>query len=436
MLELPRRWTKLRPHLLQSAYFRSPCRFNVNPSGRRSGKTELAKRKLVRCAIRGTNFPRPQFGASAPTRDQAKRIYWQDLKDLSPPELVADISEGSMTITFKIGSELHVVGMDKPERVEGQPWDGFVLDEYGNMKADAWDEHLRPALSDRKGWADFIGVPEGKQNHYYKLSEEARKEYAELGLNAEWGYFHWPSADILDPAEIEAARRKMHPLVFEQEYGGAFVSFSGIELFEEEKMLVDGQPIEMPSHCDGVFAIIDSATKTGPKNDGTGCGFFAKSKHGGWPLVILDWDYQQIQGALLETWLPTVFQRLEHYAKLCGARYGSLGAFIEDKDSGQILLQQAINHNWPAQAIESELTSIGKDARALAASGHHYCGEVKMTRVAHEKIVMFKGEAANHYLKQVTSFRVGDPDAASRADDLLDVHSYGISAALGNSEGF
>jgi hypothetical protein len=56
--------------------------------------------------------------------------------------------------------------------------------------------------------------------------------------------------------------------------------------------------------------------------------------HGGIPLLILDWDIVQIEGALLETWLPTVFRRLEELARLCGARHGPLGAWIEDKNSG------------------------------------------------------------------------------------------------------
>ena len=64
------------------------------------------------------------------------------------------------------GAQIWVVGLDRPERIEGSPWDGGVLDEYGNMRANAWPEHIRPALSDRAGWCDFTGVPEGR-NHYY-----------------------------------------------------------------------------------------------------------------------------------------------------------------------------------------------------------------------------------------------------------------------------
>ena len=77
-------------------------------------------------------------------------------------------SEGQLSITPANGAEISVVGLDAPERIEGRSINGAVLDEYGNMKPSVWGEHLRPALSDRLGWCDFIGVPEGR-NHYYDL---------------------------------------------------------------------------------------------------------------------------------------------------------------------------------------------------------------------------------------------------------------------------
>jgi hypothetical protein len=41
---------------------------------------------------------------------------------------------------------------------------------------------------------------------------------------------------------------------------------------------------------------------------------------------------------LAEIWLPKVFATLEEPARLCHARNGSIGAFIEDKNSGTLLL--------------------------------------------------------------------------------------------------
>ena len=237
---------------------------------------------------------------------------------------------------------------------------------------------------------------------------------------------------------FEKLRAEKHPLVFAQEYGAEFVDWSGVAFFEREKLLVDGEPAPYPSNCDGVFAIIDSATKTGKANDGTGVGYFAVNKSNPRaPLVLLDWDIVQISGDLLITWLPGVLSRLEVLARETGARAGSLGAMIEDKDSGQILLQAAQRKDppLPAMAIESTLTAIGKDERAIKASGHVYPGKVKFSRHAWEKVTTYKEVTRNHMLAQVLGFRVGDKDAAKRADDLLDVFTYGVCVALGDADG-
>ena len=231
----------LRYHPEQARLWTSAARFNVVPAGRRSGKTEIVgKRKIILRALRGTSFPDARFFVGAPTRDQAKRIYWGDLKKLAPQHLLAKPpSETELKLTFINGSEVHVLGMDKPERVEGTPWDGGVLDEYGNMKMQTWPEHVRPALSDRLGWCDFIGVPEGR-NHYYKLYNEAQVMNAERlakGLPPEWDTFWWPSADILPASEIVAAKRDLDELTYQQEYEGSFVNFTGqaYYAFDERK---------------------------------------------------------------------------------------------------------------------------------------------------------------------------------------------------------
>lgn len=226
------RWYEMRYHAEQSRLWNSRSRYNVVPAGRRSGKTELVgKRKLVTRAFLGTPFPDPRFFAAAPTRDQAKRIYWEDLKALVTPEhMRKPPSESHLVIYLLNNADIHVLGMDKPERIEGPPWDGGVLDEIANMKARVWTEHVRPALSDRRGWCDFIGVPEGR-NHYYKLNQMAKEVFAKArreGKIPEWNPFWWPSSDILPADEIEAAKRDLDELTYMQEYEASFVHYTGM----------------------------------------------------------------------------------------------------------------------------------------------------------------------------------------------------------------
>lgn len=225
---LTERWTQLDKHREQIALINSRARFRVVAAGRRSGKTERLKRELVRCGLAGlTGVPNPTFVAAAPTRDQAKRIFWQDLKALSPREWVASVSESELTIRYRSGAQLMVVGLDRPQRIEGVPLDGIGVDEIAEVKRESWEQSIRPALSTRgrpPGWAWFTGRPKGR-GLFYEL-------YSRAGTREGWESFTWTSATVVDPAEIEQARQDLDPLTFAQEYEAQWVSFDGLAYYQ------------------------------------------------------------------------------------------------------------------------------------------------------------------------------------------------------------
>jgi hypothetical protein len=188
----------------------------------------------------------------------------------------------------------------------------------------------------------------------------------------------------------------------------------------------------MPKACDYVFATIDSALKAGDKNDGTAVAFWARNRYVGHPLVLLDWDITQIESDLIADWFPTIMSRLDDLSRMCGARLGSAGAFVEDKGSGITLLQRATRSGWPATAIDSKLTSMSKDARGTGVSDFVYHGKVKICEQAYEKRTQYKDRLQNHFLSQFFGYRLGVPN---QADDLFDVGVYGIAIGLGDDEG-
>jgi len=193
----------------------------VVAAGRRSGKTELAKRRLVMALAEKKPWKDARYFAAAPTRDQAKRVFWQDLKAMVPQRWVKKVYEGDLCIKTRFSTELWVVGLDRPQRIEGIAWDGGVLDEYADMRPMAWTENIRPALADRTGWCWFTGVPNGF-NHFKNLAD-----YARSGEDPDWGFYHWNSSDILPPAEIESARRTLDPRTFRQEFEASFEGATG-----------------------------------------------------------------------------------------------------------------------------------------------------------------------------------------------------------------
>jgi len=228
------RWTKLRPHRKQQQYYHSLARFNIAHAGRRGGKTELAKRKLIKKALK-FKLPQGRFVFGAPTHRQAVDIFWDDTIALIPKFLLytgdaRSISTSYRRIKLINGAGIEILGLDKPERIEGPPLDGFVGDEFGNFKADVWGKHIRPALDTlgRPGWADLIGVPEGK-NHYFQLAEDAAGK-------DDWDIFSWHTSEI-NPDAAEKAQDDLDTLTYNQEYGGEFVSFKGRTYYTFDKEL-------------------------------------------------------------------------------------------------------------------------------------------------------------------------------------------------------
>ena len=115
-----KRWIPLRRHPEQLRLWYDKRRFKIIPAGRRSGKTELAKRWLIERLFPKERKSSPgRFFAAAPTRDQAKRIWWQDLNDLIKPDWKAVVSASELKIRTTRGAEDWVIGLDKPMRMEG-----------------------------------------------------------------------------------------------------------------------------------------------------------------------------------------------------------------------------------------------------------------------------------------------------------------------------
>ena len=235
----------------------------------------------------------------------------------------------------------------------------------------------------------------------------------------------------------EDALNQIRAAIGDREFGSLFMQDpkpDGAAFFDVTNVLLSQrQPVAVLDLCDTVFATIDTAVKTGSGHDGTAVCYWAVTKLSPYKLVLLDWDIVQIEGSLLESWLPTVYQNLEHLARQHRALYGSLGTYIEDKASGTILLQQAARRGWQATAIASKLTAVGKDERAISVSGYVHRGLVKFGSDAYNKVSVYKGQSANHALTQIFGFRLGVKD---QADDLLDCFTYGIAIALGNEEGY
>lgn len=420
-----------------------PHKLKALRCGRRWGKTDYAKTWAGDGVIKGQ--PVGWFAPDYKIQSEA----FNELVDMLAPVL-ARSSKTEGIIRTTTGGRIDFWTLDNERAGRSRKYEKIVIDEGaftddGTMMG-IWEKSILPTLLDLDGEALVCSNTNGvlPENFFHNICTNEKygfHQYHAPTHNNPYMPLRLPSeTDAVYKARRAATLEKLktdnHPLVYQQEYLAEFVDWSGVAFFALKNLLVNDAPIAAPTKCDAVYAIVDTATKTGRENDGTAVTYYALTKNAAAPLAILDWDYVQIEGALLETWLPQVFKNLEHFAKTCGARAGSLGAHIEDKSSGMVLIQQARRRGWKAQAIDSKLTSVGKDERAISVSGYVYRNMVKLCKTAFDKVVTYKQATRNHFVSQVTSFRIGDKDAAKRDDDCLDTFTYGIALGLGDAGGF
>jgi len=204
----------------QDDIFFSDSRFRVVVAGRRFGKTFLSTYELLKHALQGKQR---NCWYVAPTYKAAKEIAWNMLVDAIPDGYMTKKNETALSINLRNGSSIALKGAEKPDNLRGRALDFCVLDEFADMRPEAWHEVLRPSLSDRRGSALFIGTPKGR-NHFYDLWTRGID-----GVDS-WEAFQYTTIEggNVDPDEIEAAKNDLDSRTFQQEYEARFVNYSGI----------------------------------------------------------------------------------------------------------------------------------------------------------------------------------------------------------------
>jgi phage terminase large subunit len=186
-------------------------RWGVIVAHRRAGKTVATVNDLIRAALL-CDKPDGRFAYAAPYYSQAKDVAWTYLKKFTAPIPGVMVNENELRVDLPNGARVRLYGIDKYDRLRGIYLDAIVLDEWGDADPRAWSEVIRPALSDRQGWAVFLGTPKGK-NHFWELWNEAqqRDDWLSLMLRAD-------QTGVLLEEELEDARRSMTEDAYAQEY--------------------------------------------------------------------------------------------------------------------------------------------------------------------------------------------------------------------------
>lgn len=292
--------TELKVELLpwQQEVFDSPVRFKIVAAGRRTGKSRLAAWMLI---INALQTDRGHVFYVAPTQGQARDIMWNTLLELGNP-VVASSHVNNMQIKLINGATISLKGADRPETMRGVSLKFLVLDEYADMKPSVWETVLRPALADQKGSAMFIGTPLGR-NHFYELFK-----YGELADDPTYQAWHFTSYNnpLLDPEEIDIAKKSMSSYAFRQEFMASFEAL-GSEIFKEDWIqFTDEEPSEgdyyIAVDLAGFADVAGKATGKASKLDNTAIAI-VKAGTEGWyvaDIIYGRWDIKKTARKIFE----------------------------------------------------------------------------------------------------------------------------------------
>jgi|TARA_S200002703_G_scaffold34906_1_gene30144 predicted phage terminase large subunit-like protein len=378
----------------QKEVWASDTRFKIVAAGRRTGKSRLAAWMLI---VNALQADKGHVFYVAPTQGQARDIMWQTLLELAHP-VVTSSHINNLQIKLINGATISLKGADRPETMRGVSLKFLVMDEYADMKPEVFEQILRPALADQKGSALFIGTPMGR-NHFYDLYK-----YAKLGDDASYESWHFTSYDneLLDPKEIDLAKKSMSSYAFRQEFMASFEA-RGSEMFKEDWVLFDDTPEIGDYYISIDLAGFEDVNKKKSKNtrlDETAIAV-VKVNENGWHVKNIihgRWD-------LAET-ARKIFDVVRDYRPV------SVG----------------IEKGIAKQAVMSPLTDMMKQHGRFFVVEELTHGNKKKTdrvmwalqgRFENGKITLEKGEWNSRFLDQLFQF----PDPLTH-DDLVDALAY------------
>jgi predicted phage terminase large subunit-like protein len=368
-------------------------RFQVIAAGRRCGKSRYSAWRMIVAALDGKPGEVWYVGL---TQGNARDTMWRLLHELAGP-VIKSSHVNNLQITLINGATISLKGSDRPETMRGSSLKLVVLDEAAFMKPFVWEEILRPALADQKGLAVFISTPDGR-SWFYDLYV-----YADQSDDEDWAAYHLTSYDneLLDPKEIDAAKRSMSTMAFTQEFMASFNARES-ELFKEDWLIFDE---EEPETGDYYIAIdpagFEQLGKKGNKRlDDTAIAIVKVNEKGWWVKEIKygRWTFDET--------VRHIFHAVQKFRPISvGIERG-----IAKQAMMSPLMDMMKRHNLFFRIEELTHGNINKANRVINAL---------QGRMEHGRIVFNKGDWNIKLVDQLMQF----PSPLTH-DDLIDSLSY------------
>jgi len=210
-----RKIVSFRLHEAQKKIIEERRRFNVACCGRRFGKSRMGGSLLIETTWK-ESAPAAWLSPTYPMLQQV----WREFTELNY-KIIEKVNETEKRIKIKDGGAIDFWSADNFDSIRGNKYKRVIIDEAAICRnlEDAWQQAIRPTLTDFQGDAYFFSTPKGA-NFFKTLFD--RNE-------GEWKSWQLPTSSnpYIVASEIESAKNELPPNVFAQEYEARFISEIG-----------------------------------------------------------------------------------------------------------------------------------------------------------------------------------------------------------------
>lgn len=240
-------------HPSMQEFHASSARFKALVAGSRFGKSYGAAMEVLPIIF----WPRTRGWIVAPSYDLGEKEFaylWESIViklRMNPPRKSYDPRSGRMFMKLVNGSTVRVKSVKNPEDLLGDEIDWVILSEASQIKEIIWQRYIRQRLISREGVCVVPFTPAG--------DNWVKQTFYDLGQNGDVNYWSHIYPAIVNPfyprKEWLDAQKKLPPNVFQEQYMGDFVRFSGLVYgdFDHQTHIIE--PFDIPSYWTRIMAV-------------------------------------------------------------------------------------------------------------------------------------------------------------------------------------
>lgn len=230
-----------RFHAAQARIVREARRMNTVCCGRRFGKSVLGIDRIVRPPLAG------KFVAYFCPSHKMLAEIWREVRRVLMP-VTRSANKTDHRIELITGGIIDMWSLENYDSIRGRKYHRVVVDEAAmcpHLEA-AWQEVIRPTLTDYVGDAWFLSTPKGI-NFFKTVFDRGQDPNF-----PDWMSWQMPTLanPFILPSEVAAAKAESTSVTFTQEYEAAFLQSEGSVFRNIEACL--GAPLDAaPAHHQG-----------------------------------------------------------------------------------------------------------------------------------------------------------------------------------------